>query len=82
MVLQLEILFGIFQALHQAPIIMSVETTQAMGGTIVVSAYSGATFSVGQTVTGGTSGASGTISFLGENFLRIATVTSGSFPDQ
>ena len=51
----------------------------AMGGTIVVSAYSGATFSVGQTVTGGTSGASGTISFLGENFLRIATVTSGPF---
>ena len=51
----------------------------AMAGTITVSAYSGSTFTVGQSVAGGTSGASGVITFLGENFLRIATVTSGPF---
>ena len=52
-----------------------------MTGTITVSAYSGATFSVGDTITGSTSGASGTTTFVGNNFARFATVTSGPFLD-
>ena len=59
----------------------------AMGGTITISAYSGATFSASDTITGNTSGASGTATFVGvelngtQTFMRFATVSSGPFTD-
>ena len=58
-----------------------------MGGTITISAYSGATFSASDTITGNTSGASGTATFVGtelngtQTFMRFATVSSGPFTD-
>jgi plastocyanin len=52
---------------------------QVMGGTITISAYSGGTFSVGNTITGTTSGASGTVTYVGKNYIRFATVTGGPF---
>ena len=59
----------------------------AMGGTITISAYTGATFSASDTITGNTSGASGTATFVGtelngtQTFMRFATVSSGPFTD-
>ena len=50
-----------------------------MNGTITISAYSGGTFSVGNTITGVTSGASGVVTYVGNNFVRFATITSGPF---
>ena len=53
----------------------------AMFGTITVNAYSGSTYSVSDTITGGTSGASGTISFIDGGFMRLSGVTGGPFVD-
>jgi plastocyanin len=53
----------------------------SMTGTITVSAYSGATFTTGDTITGANSGASGTSTFTGNNFVRFATVANGPFLD-
>ena len=43
---------------------------------------SGGSFSVNDTITGSTSGASGVVTFVGENFVRFATVTNGPFEDE
>jgi plastocyanin len=51
----------------------------SMTGTITVSAYSGATFSVSDTITGSISNASGVSTFVDNNFVRFATVTNGPF---
>ena len=50
-----------------------------MAGTITVSAFSGSTYSVSDTITGGTSGASGVVTSVGDYLVRFATVSSGPF---
>ena len=54
---------------------------QVMDGTITVSAFSGSTFAVGNTITGGTSGASGVVTSVSDYVVRFATVSSGPFSD-
>jgi plastocyanin len=53
----------------------------SMSGTITVSAYSGSTFSSGDTITGASSGASATSTFVGDYIFRAASVTGGPFTD-
>ena len=53
----------------------------AMTGTITVNAYSGSTFSAADTLTGGTSGATGTVTFVDGFFVRVSGVSNGPFQD-
>ena len=53
----------------------------AMTGTITVSAFSGTQFAASDTITGGTSGASGTVTFVDGGFMRLSGVTNGPFQD-
>ena len=48
----------------------------AMTGTITVNAYSGSTFSAADTLTGGTSGATGTVTFVDGFFVRVSGVSN------
>ena len=50
-----------------------------MQGTITVSAYTGSVYAVGNTITGGTSGASGVITSVTDYVVRFASVTNGPF---
>ena len=52
-----------------------------MQGTITVSAYTGSVYAVGNTITGGTSGASGTVTSVTDYVVRFASVTSGPFAE-
>ena len=53
----------------------------AMTGTITVSAFSGTQFAVSDTITGGTSGATGTVTFVSGGFMRLSGVSNGPFVD-
>ena len=50
-----------------------------MQGTITVSAYTGSVYAVGNTITGGTSGASGVVTSVTDYVVRFASVTNGPF---
>ena len=53
----------------------------AMTGTITISAFSGTKFAAADTITGGTSGASGTVTFVDGGFMRLSGVSNGPFQD-
>ena len=53
----------------------------AMTGTITVSAFSGTQFAASDTITGGTSGATGTVTFVDGGFMRLSGVSNGPFQD-
>ena len=52
-----------------------------MTGTITVSAFSGTQFAASDTITGGTSGATGTVTFVDGGFMRLSGVSNRPFQD-
>ena len=52
-----------------------------MQGTITVSSYTGSVYQAGDTITGSTSGASGTVTSVTDYVVRFASVTNGPFDD-